>query len=84
VSNYVKIEMVQGTVAPRYSDGVELHLEKCVITEQGTESMLPLVDLVMQDPVGRRYLLVLNGRIVNGISAAIKGANTRNHGVAEP
>jgi hypothetical protein len=84
VSHHVKIEMVAGNVAPRYTEGAEVGLDKVVITEQGTEARLPIVDFVMCGPDGKMYLLVLTGRIVNAISAAVKGANTRNHGIAEP
>lgn len=84
MSNQVSIQMVPGKVAPRYNEGTEITLEKCVITERGTLANLPIVDLVMRGPDGQMYLLVLTGRVVNAISAAVKGANTRNHGVAEP
>jgi hypothetical protein len=84
MSHKASIEIVPGTLAPKYSEGTELKLDKVVITEQGTEARLPLVDIVMRGPDGELFLLVLNGRIVNAISAAIKGINMRNHGVAEP
>jgi hypothetical protein len=85
MSNYAKIELVEGKQAPRYTDGrVEVELEKIVITEQGTESNLPIVDFVMVGPDGKKTLLVLTGRIVNAVAAAIKGVNMRNHGKAEP
>lgn len=82
--NKLSIEMIPGDVAPRYPEGTELSCEKVVITEQGTESKLPIVDFVMVAPDGKKYLLVLTGRLINGIAAAVQGSNLRNHGVREP
>lgn len=84
MSNQAKIDIVSGTVAPKYNYGTELKLEGVVVTEQGTEAGLPIVDFKMRAPNGDFFLLVLTGRIVNGISAAIKGVNERIHGVQEP
>ncbi len=82
----VNIQMVEGDVAPRYDHerGEELRCEGVVITEQGTKANLPIVDFKMRGADGKFYLLVLSGRIVNAISAAVKGANMRNHGTEEP
>jgi hypothetical protein len=77
--------MVEGDRAPRYDEaGMELVCEGVVITEQGTQANLPIVDFKMRGPDGKFYLLVMSGRIVNAISAAVRGANKRNHGVDEP
>lgn len=83
--NQVSIELIQGTEAPRYANGEkELSADKVVITEQGMESGLPLVDIQMTDKEGNKYWVPVSGRIMNTISAAIKGVNMRNHGVEEP
>ena len=86
-ANMVKIELVPGSVAPRYghdTQRVEVELESVVITEQGMQSGLPLLDFKLVGPDGKLYLLVMTGRIANMISAAVKGVNLRNHGQAEP
>lgn len=80
----LRLEIVPGDTAPKYSEGTELTCDKVVITEKGTASDLPIVDFVMRDHEGKMYLLVLTGRVVNSISAAIKGVNSRNHGTPEP
>lgn len=84
MSNYAKVNMVQGFLAPKYPTAQELNLDNVNITEQGTEAKLPIVDFVMTGAHGEKYVLVLTGRIVNMISAAVKGANMRNHGIEEP
>lgn len=84
MSNEVTIHLVEGKTAPRYDTGTELQLEAVIITEQGTKAGLPMVDFQMRGPDGKLYLVVLTGRIVNGISAAVKGINKRIHGVEEP
>lgn len=78
------IEFVKGDLGPTYKDAVQAELKKVVVTEKGTNNGLPIVDFVMQLPSGETVLLVLTGRIVNAIAAGVKGANLRNHGVAEP
>lgn len=84
MGSHAKIRLVAGTVAPRYDHGTELALDEVVITEQGTEGRLPIVDLKMRGPDGKVFVLVVTGRILNGISAAVKGVNLRIHGKAEP
>lgn len=82
--NHLKISLVPGKLAPKYEEvGIELFCQEVVITEQGTEGGLPMVDFKMVGPDGV-YLMVLTGRIVNAISAAVKGVNLRNHGAPEP
>ena len=83
-ANHVAVHLVPGEIAPRYDEGVEIELESVTITEQGTEARLPLVDLKLRGPNGERYLAVVTGRIMNMISAAVKGVNLRNHGIEEP
>ena len=78
------VHLIPGDAAPKYDRGQEISLSHVTITEQGTVAGLPIVDFVMTDPAGNQYLLVLTGRIVNMISAAVRGANLRNHGVEEP
>ncbi len=82
--NEIAINFVPGNVAPRYDTGSEVECVGITITEQGTQSRLPLVDFKMRAPNGEQFVLVLTGRIVNMISAAVKGANMRNHGKQEP
>lgn len=81
---HLKLEMVPGTQAPKYSEGEEIICEGVTITERGTEAGLPIVDFKMRGADGKFYLLVLTGRMINAISSAIKGANLRNHGNPEP
>lgn len=81
----VTIHLVPGDTAPRYDGGiVEAELQHVTITEQGTQAHLPIVDIVAVLPDGNRVLIACTGRVVNMISAAVKGVNVRNHGVAEP
>jgi hypothetical protein len=81
----LKTRLVEGKTAPRYTKEVKkLEIKEAVITEQGMESNLPIVDLVMYDEQGNKYFAMTSGRIINAISAAIKGVNMRIHGVQEP
>ena len=82
--NVLNINLVKGKDGPKYDNTIELNCIEAVITEQGMESGLPFVDFVMEDRDGKKYLLVLTGRIVNMVSAAIRGVNLRNHGIEEP
>lgn len=85
--NSFSIELVKGNIAPRYSPEIcdrKLQLDRVVITENGTEGNLPIVDFVCKDPDGKYYFFAITGRLVNMVSAAIKGVNYRNHGVEEP
>lgn len=82
--SYAALRIVPGDVAPRYPDACELMLDHIAITEKGTEKDLPIVDFVMKDADGIKCVLVLTGRTVNAIAAAIKGVNLRNHGTEEP
>ena len=85
LGNHLKLELNPGTLAPRYGTEVkELKCECAVITENGMESGLPLVDFQLSDVDGNKYFFAISGRIVNSVSAAIKGVNLRNHGVEEP
>jgi hypothetical protein len=84
-ATFVKIEIVEGKIAPRYPETSKmLQLEKSVITENGMESNLPLVDIVLKDQEGNEFFFMVSGRIINALSAAIKGINLRNHGCEEP
>lgn len=81
----LSIRLVAGKDAPRYNEaGFELVCEEAIITEQATVNNLPIVDFKMRGPDGKMYLLVLSGRIVNGLARAIRGVNMRIHGVEEP
>lgn len=83
--NALEIELVKGDTAPRYPEGTTvLECSKVAITEKGTEANLPIVDFVCTDTDGKKYFLALSGRIVNGIAAAVRGVNERNHGKSEP
>lgn len=83
---HITINLVPGKVAPRYEDRnmQELKLTDVTITEQGTQENLPMLDLILHGPDGKRYLAVITGRIANMISTAVKGVNMRNHGKEEP
>jgi len=80
------MQIKEGREAPRYNleDVKKLTMIKAVITEQGTSEGLPVVDIVMIDESGKEYFFMTTGRIINGISSAIKGVNTRIHGTEEP
>lgn len=80
------IQLVPGNVAPRYNpcEVNQLLLDQVVITEQGTGSNLPLVDLVFKDENGKRHFTMLSGRILQTIAKAIDGVNIRNHGNPNP
>lgn len=82
----LKVEIVRGGMAPRYdpTKTKELTLTKAIITEQGTASKLPLVDFVFTDSDGQEYFTMVTGRIINTVSAAIRGVNMRIHGIEEP
>jgi hypothetical protein len=83
----LSIELLQGNFAPRYSKEVserKLDCKKVVITENGMVSGLPLVDFQLVDKDGNEYFFAITGRLVNMISAAIRGVNMRNHGCEEP
>lgn len=80
----LSIKLVAGSQAPTYKDRKELKILEAVITEQATESNLPIVDIVMEDDAGNKYLGVLTGRSVNALSGVIRGVNQRNHGYPEP
>lgn len=82
------IELVPGKQGPHYleADGFvgELKIERVVITEQGTQSNLPIVDFVLVAPDGRRFFATTTGRLVRVIGSALDGVNTRNHGTPLP
>lgn len=81
----LNIQIIKGNVAPRYVNGsTELTINKAVITEKGMQSELPLVDFQMTDEAGNIYFTAISGRLINALSAAIKGVNLRNHGTEEP
>lgn len=83
--NSVSIKLVPGKIAPRYTDNEkQLDLKEVVITEQGTEGDLPLIDFILTDAEGKEYFFMVTGRIVAGIAHAISGVNMRNHGKLEP
>lgn len=84
MSNELKINLIPGNMAPRYDEGYEIDISHCTITEQGTQGNLPLVDFVGRDKNGEKVMFCLTGRLVNMVSAAIRGVNLRNHGVEEP
>lgn len=82
----IAIKLCPGIVAPRYEAGTRTEVEcgEAVITEQGTVNNLPIVDLLLDGPDGKKYLLVLSGRTMLAIAAALRGVNQRNHGTPEP
>lgn len=78
------LNIVPGATAPKYDTGYEATVERVTITEQGTTSKLPIVDVIGRDPDGQQVVMVLTGRQLCWIAAAIRGVNKRNHGTAEP
>ena len=81
----LNIELLPGNTAPRYTENdVELTVDKAVITEQGMQSGLPLIDIVLTDANGKKYYTALSGRIVQTLGKAIDGVNVRNHGTPNP
>lgn len=86
IPQILEVEIVGGNIAPRYEPGVvtELSADKAVITEKGMESGLPLIDIQLTGPDGKKYFAVLTGRVVLTLCGAIRGVNLRNHGNEEP
>lgn len=83
--NSLSISMIQGVTAPRYdSETVYVRCQRAVITEKGTQGQMPIVDFQLEDEKGKKYFLVLSGKLVTMLGAAIKGVNVRNHGKEEP
>jgi hypothetical protein len=82
----LEIKLNPGDMAPRYDPVTtkQLTAHTAIITEQGMESGLPLVDIQMTDDEGNHYFFMIPGRLINGLSAMIKGVNMRNHGTEEP
>lgn len=84
-ATHVNIHLIPGSTAPRQDEAsVELDCDDVTITETATQANLPIVDFRCRGSDGKLYLLTLTGRIVNAISAAVRGANARNHGKEEP
>lgn len=82
---HLEIEVVPGNKGPSYpQQTVGLNIVKAVVTEQGTENGLPIVDLILEDVAGNRYMAMTTGRLINSLSAVIKGTNKRIHGIEEP
>lgn len=81
----LKIKFVEGNKAPRYNASVcQLFVKQSIITEKGMESDLPLIDFQLTDEFGREYYMAISGRLINMLSASIRGVNMRNHGIEEP
>ena len=77
----ISVQLLEGNVAPRYgTDVAELRCDNVVITEQGTQAKLPIVDFQLRDKKGALYYLALTGREINAISAAAMGVIARLHG----
>jgi hypothetical protein len=85
MSTSLNIELVKGNTAPRYTtDWKQLNLDKALITEEGMESKLPLVDLQLTDSDGNTHFTMVSGRIILALAEAIQGVNLRNHGSTNP
>lgn len=81
----VAMDLVKGKIAPRYPmETPELSIDRVVITEQGTEGNLPIVDFQMSDRKGNKYFAAITGRIVLTVASALRGVNMRIHGTEEP
>lgn len=86
MSNSIAIKIVEGGVAPRYNPEQTKQLEArvAVITENGMQSGLPVVDIQMVDAEGNEYFFMVTGRIFNSVTDIIKAVNMKNHGAEEP
>lgn len=80
----ISMTSIPGDVAPRYDQGTEIDCVAIVVTEQGTEANLPIVDFKCVGPNGEAYLMVLTGRMVNAIAVYVAAINERNHGTKTP
>jgi len=77
----LKINLLKGNLAPRYTkDTKNLKVEKAVITEQGMQRGLPLVDVQLVDEDGNKYFFCLSGQLFKLLADTVDGVNLRNHG----
>ena len=81
----LEIMIKPGKMAPRYNprNTRELKVHAAVITEEGSSSGLPRVDLQMKDEEENDYFFAITGRFINSLSSAIKGVNQRLHNTEE-
>jgi len=85
LATQMKVKMVRGNVAPRYDRTTkQAGIEKVIITEQGVQSGLPLVDLQLIDRNGDKLFVAVSGRLMQSIASVINGTNERIHGVPNP
>ena len=85
LATQMKVKLVKGNVAPRYERATkQAGIEKVIITEQGMQSGLPLVDLQLVDRNGDKLFVAVTGRLMQSIASVINGVNERNHGTANP
>ena len=79
------VRFVTGSVAPRFDEVTDvLTCIEAVITEQGTNGGLPIVDFRCRDQEGRLHIFMLTGRVVQAVGKAIEGVNMRIHGKPNP
>jgi len=79
-----RLEIVSGKLAPRHPAYEALKCERIVITEQGTQENLSIVDFELIDDEGNLHLVTFTGRIILAVASALRGVNMRNHGQEEP
>lgn len=84
-SGEVSIQIFNGNVSPSHGADVdEVTLRSVMITEQGTDGGLPIVDLRCTNSDGEAVDLTLTGRQILAIGDVIREINTRIHGDARP
>lgn len=76
--NTANVRLVRGAVArqqalgSKISDAEKLTLDEAIVTEQGTESKLPIVDFVLRDGKGNQFVFTTTGRIVAALAQLAK------------
>lgn len=76
--NTANVKLVKTEVArhqalgSKLSDAGKLTLDEVIVTEQGTESKLPIVDFVLRDGKGNQFVFTTTGRIVTAIARLAK------------
>lgn len=78
MASEILISVVEGQIAPRYSeDFKEFELKNVIITTQGMESGRPLVDLVLVDKEDNKIFAMVSGRLIAQIGDKVKELNLK-------